>query len=188
MWFESKRVTGHWQVSVCIGSNKKKPPQQQRVRAEWCRHPAYQARLDALCKFVRWDALSLDEQSLTLKEFQRAAALFARDHILANEADGHFAILTRLLPIARCVWAKDVRLCRFLMRHSSLAREHFYLEDGIPFPSQSHAFEEAVRSAKAEHSDRARADLESDSRPNFSRESPMRSSGRKKAKAVLLPG
>ena len=134
MWFECNRPSDHSPGFLCIGSNNKKTPQQLRAKAEWCRHPAYQAGLDDLCKVIRLEALNQDEQLVTTVEPQRVAvrSSFCQGLHSDNDSGSHFGILTMLSSIAGCVWARDLRLYNILSRHSSLAFEHLPLENGVP--------------------------------------------------------
>ena len=86
-----------------------------------------------------------------MKDFQRDAALFARDALFNEDPQHHSAVLIRLSSIARCVWSRNLKLYFTLARHSELAREHLVLENHVPRLAQPEASEEAVRVTKNDH-------------------------------------
>ena len=139
-----------------------------------------------MCQLVKWDKLDLNEQSILMKDFQRDAALFARDALFTEDPLHHSSVLTRLSSIARCVWSRNLKLYHILTRHSQLAREHLLMEDSTPRLSQPEAFEEAVRNAKNGYFSRARADLEEESKVLIGTNVQMTATGRKKAKADTI--
>ena len=129
----------------------------------------------------------MDEQSIMRKELQHDATLYPRDAIFATDSECHTARMTRLCSIARCAWSRDLKPLHTLAAHSSLATEHLVVENGVPALVRPQDSEEAMRAARSEHSDRAGADSENESRSI----SQMSSADRKKAKAdaiARLPG
>ena len=147
-WYEAKRLSDHAPIFMHLSVFAPKPRQQLRLKPQWCKDPAFKQRLDALCAAVNWEALTLDEQSITLKEFQRDAALFVRDKLFAQDPEDPQCVLMRLSSIARCVWMCDLKLYKILITHSDLAKLHLTLDHGAPALADPTGFEEDVRRLK----------------------------------------
>lgn len=96
VWYESCGLSDNSPICVCLGIDKKNSPKQLRTKADWCKHPAYHDRLDALCKLVAWRLLSLDDQSTIQKQLKRDAALYARDALFVNDPLSHSVTMTGL--------------------------------------------------------------------------------------------
>ncbi len=135
-----------------------------RLKPEWCKHPSFNERLTQLSDCVRWELLSLDEQSILLKEIQRDAALYARDRIFTDDPTNHNTILTRLSSIARCVWNRDLHFYDILIRHAELARTHLIIKDGAPSLISRVLFEEQIRKAKLSNYDLQKTEVIADGR------------------------
>ena len=95
VWYKISGLSNHSPVSLCSGININRSPSQFRIKPEWCRQPAYHARLGALCKLLRWSRLTSDRQSTMMKELQRDAAFYAQNANFAVDPEGNPARMTR---------------------------------------------------------------------------------------------
>jgi len=121
-----------------------------RISPEWCSHPAYISRLEALCEAADVGSLPVKERSDVLKDFARDAAKHARDVMFECAPESKVATLLRLSSISRAVWSGDLKLYNILVHESQLGRDHLCLLGGIPTLRNPGAFEEAFRAAKLE--------------------------------------
>ena len=184
-WYEANRLSDHSPIFVSFSGAKSIPKGELRIKPEWCKHPAYAERLQQLSNCINWNNHSIAEQSIYMKEIQRDAALWARDKLFLESPGSKANQLCRFGSIARCVWNKDVKLCKILTNHSELGREHLLLEDGVPCLRDPVIFEEAVRVARAEDADAQRKRIEEDTPAAEARSSTnadMFTAGRRKCK------
>ena len=120
-----------------------------------------------------------------VKDFQRDVAIYPRDVIFTGEPNPHTSVMTCLSSVARCV-VQGCTASQHTYKTFFYGEGSFHFGNLLPFFIQPRVFEEATRNAESEHFDRARADLELDSREVSNRESQMSACGRKQAKADAI--
>ena len=68
-WYHARNLSDHAPIFWVIDACTPKPAKFLRIEPEWVRHSAYKPHSVRLCACVHWEGLSLNERSITLKEF-----------------------------------------------------------------------------------------------------------------------
>lgn len=162
IYFHARGLSDHapsfWKFSTRLKSKGRI----QCLQHNWCRHPAYRKRMDALCNATDLSRLPVDSRSILLKSFIREASIHARDCMFEDLPNGHTSRLLRLSSIARTVWQKDLKLYNLLVSKSELARQHLVLVGGEPRLFDSNVFEEQFREAKVMAADGRRTEIKAE--------------------------
>ena len=131
-WYEEEGLSDHAPILIVSNVFTAKPSSQLRLKPQVCKHPAYKERLDDLYAVIDRHDMTLDHHSALLKEFQRDAASFVRDSLLAQDPDNPQRVAMRMSSIARCAWSCDLKFYRTLIVHSEFAKYHLALDHGGP--------------------------------------------------------
>ena len=141
----SDHTPNFWKVSNKPRGNQKS----QRLKKEWCSHPLFKVRLEALVAEAELDKFPLHERNELFKEFMRDAALAVRDKLFLDSPNSINNSLIRLGSIARAVWQADPNLATRLLKVSDIAKDHLRIGDGgLPELINPPLFEEALRKTK----------------------------------------
>ena len=147
-WF-GRELSDHAPIFWTVSAPKIRKRENMRLRPEWCAHPRYRQRLQALCDAAKINEVPLVDRRGLLLDYMRDAAVTARDHLFKCDPRSQDNDLLRLGTISRAVWSGDAFLARILVTETDLGRDHLKFVNGdVPSLSQPANFENALRLAK----------------------------------------
>ena len=115
IYWHANGISDHAPTFYIIQCRRSLPTEEQPLKAEWTKHPAYKEHFDLLHNKAELDEFPIAKQSELFKEMMRDACKFVRDKLFDEDPNSLNNTLIRLGSISRCVYSGDCKLTKTLL-------------------------------------------------------------------------